>query len=116
MPIYGRQAFKVDGRFKFWGGLTVEAVGGGRGLMDMLFASTAKRGIRVIYGARVVGLIADDDGVRGVEVIHDGKRHSICAGAVVLGAGGFHANAEWRARYLGPDWDLAKPRRTCSRR
>ena len=26
-PIYGRQAFKVDGRFKFWGGLTVEAWG-----------------------------------------------------------------------------------------
>ena len=26
-PIWGRQAFKVDGRFKFWGGLTVEAWG-----------------------------------------------------------------------------------------
>ena len=25
VPIYGRQAFKIDGRFKFWGGLTVEA-------------------------------------------------------------------------------------------
>ena len=24
-PIYGRQAFKIDGKFKFWGGLTVEA-------------------------------------------------------------------------------------------
>ena len=30
VPIYGRQAFKVEGRFKFWGGLTVESVGGGR--------------------------------------------------------------------------------------
>ena len=29
VPIYGRQAFKIDGRFKFWGGLTVETVGGG---------------------------------------------------------------------------------------
>ncbi len=28
MPIYGRQAFKVNGKFTFWGGLTVEAVGG----------------------------------------------------------------------------------------
>src|SRR5437660_7659647 len=27
IPIYGRQAFKIEGRFKFWGGLTVEAVG-----------------------------------------------------------------------------------------
>src|SRR5690606_11101630 len=25
IPIYGRQAYKIDGRFKFWGGLTVEA-------------------------------------------------------------------------------------------
>ncbi len=30
-PIYGRQAFNVGGRFKFWGGLTVEAWGGGPG-------------------------------------------------------------------------------------
>ncbi len=27
VPIYGRQAFKVGGKFKFWGGLTVEAWG-----------------------------------------------------------------------------------------
>ena len=31
LPAYGRQAFKVDGKFKFWGGLTVEAYGGGPG-------------------------------------------------------------------------------------
>ena len=47
IPIYGRQAFKVDGKFKFWGGLTVEAVGGGPGLVDMLtkaaHASAASR-------------------------------------------------------------------------
>ena len=36
IPIYGRQAFKIDGKFKFWGGLTVEAVGGGPGLVKML--------------------------------------------------------------------------------
>jgi predicted oxidoreductase len=35
-PIYGCQAFKVDGKFKFWGGLTVEASGGGPGLVDAL--------------------------------------------------------------------------------
>ena len=36
MPIYGRQAYKVDGKFKFWGGLTVEAWGGGPGLVESL--------------------------------------------------------------------------------
>ena len=25
IPIYGRQAYKIDGKFKFWGGLTVES-------------------------------------------------------------------------------------------
>jgi len=30
----------------------------------------------------------------------------------VLAAGGFEANAEWRTRYLGPGWDLAKVRGT----
>ena len=35
-PIWGRQAFKVDGKFKFWGGLTVETWGGGPGLVDAL--------------------------------------------------------------------------------
>jgi tricarballylate dehydrogenase len=34
------------------------------------------------------------------------------AGAVVLASGGFQANAEWRARYLGVNWDLAKVRGT----
>src|SRR6202035_1051396 len=38
-PLSHRPAFKVDGRFRFWGGLTVEAVGGGLGLVDTLSAS-----------------------------------------------------------------------------
>jgi tricarballylate dehydrogenase len=28
----------------------------------------------------------------------------------VLAAGGYHANTAWRARYLGPGWDLARAR------
>src|SRR4051812_14661632 len=34
VPAYGRQAFKIDGRFVFWGGLTVDASGGGPGLVE----------------------------------------------------------------------------------
>jgi len=32
--------------------------------------------------------------------------------AVVLAAGGFQSNPEWRTRYLGPGWELAKVRGT----
>ena len=31
---------------------------------------------------------------------------------VVLACGGFEANREWRTRYLGPGWDMAKVRGT----
>src|SRR5438552_13925090 len=57
IPIYGRQAFKIEGKFKFWGGLTVESVGGGPGLINMLTESARKRGIEVHYAARAVDLL-----------------------------------------------------------
>ena len=111
-PIWGRQAFLVDGQFKFWGGLTVEAHGGGPGLVDGWTTAAHKAGIEVRYGARVLSLIADDDGVKGVRVRQDGRTTEVAADAVVLAAGGFQANVEWRTRYLGPGWDLAKVRGT----
>jgi len=110
MPIWGRQAFKVDGKFKFWGGLTVETYGGGPGLVESWTAIAARLGIEVLYGARAVSLIADDAGVRGVRVKQGGVTCDLPAKAVVLAAGGFQANTEWRTRYLGPGWDLAKVR------
>jgi tricarballylate dehydrogenase len=111
-PIYGRQAFKVDGKFKFWGGLTVESWGGGPGLVEGLTTAAKKNGITVAYEARAMGLIADDDGVKGVRVRHKGKTVEIAAKCVVLAAGGFQANTEMRTRYLGPGWELAKIRGT----
>ena len=112
VPMYGRQAFKIDGRFKFWGGLTVEAWGGGRGLIDTLHEAARRENVEVRYGARATELIRDDSGVHGARVRIDGKTVDITARAVVLASGGFEANAEWRARYLGPNWDLARVRGT----
>ena len=112
VPMFGRQAFKVDGRFKFWGGVAFEASGGGPGLIDMLHQAIAADGIEVLYRTRAMELIADDDGVRGVRVRHRGRSTDIACKAVVLASGGFEANAEWRTRYLGPGWELAKVRGT----
>ena len=111
-PIWGRQAFKVDGRFRFWGGMTVETSGGGPGLVDALTGAARKGGIEIWYRARALGLLADDHGVHGVRVRHDGKTLEARSKCVVLAAGGFQANAEMRARYLGPNWELAKVRGT----
>jgi tricarballylate dehydrogenase len=109
---WGRQAFNVGGKFKFWGGLTVEAVGGGPGLVDSLTQIARKKGIEIWYSARALSLLSDDDGVHGVVVKKSGKTLQVKAKAVVLAAGGFQANTEWRTRYLGPGWELAKVRGT----
>ena len=111
-PIYGRQAFKVDGRFKFWGGLTVEAWGGGPGLVDSERAIAQAKGIVTRYGCRVTDLITDSGKVVGVRVREDGQEHAISASSVVLACGGFESDPEMRACYLGPNWELAKVRGT----
>jgi tricarballylate dehydrogenase len=112
LPSYGRQAFKVDGRFKFWGGLAIEAAGGGPGLVEGLYNAAEREQIRVRYGVRVMSLLTEDARVVGVVLREGGKTVRVRAGAVVLACGGFEANAEWRTRYLGPGWDLAKVRGT----
>ncbi len=107
----GRQSFKVDNRFKFFGNLVVEAVGGGVGLSDMEFAAAEKMGVQTVYDTKAVRLLTDRMGrvtgltVRGPEGLQD-----IEASAVVLACGGFEANAEMRTRYLGAGWELAKVR------
>jgi tricarballylate dehydrogenase len=112
VPIYGRQAFKIGGRFKFWGGLTVESVGGGPGLVEFLTNSAEKAGIAIRYETRATDLLYDGAKVHGVVAKRGDEVTEIRGDAVVLACGGFEANPEWRTRYLGPGWDLAKVRGT----
>ncbi|MEX2449836.1 MAG: FAD-dependent tricarballylate dehydrogenase TcuA [Rhodospirillales bacterium] len=112
VPIYGRQAFEVNGIFKFWGGLALESWGGGEGLISQHRDIALKNGIEIVYGARVLNLIYDGDVVTGVRFKRNRKLEEIKAKAVVIAAGGFEANSEMRTRYLGPGWELAKVRGT----
>ncbi|MEO0730672.1 MAG: FAD-dependent tricarballylate dehydrogenase TcuA, partial [Pseudomonadota bacterium] len=109
-PIYGRQAFKVDGKFKFWGGLTLEAWGGGPGLVEAWTTIAKDKGVDVWYGARALELLTDGFAINGVKVRTESEMLDVKARSVVLAAGGFQANPEWRTRYLGPGWDIAKVR------
>jgi len=111
--MYGRQAYEVDGKFRFWGGMITEAIGGGEGLSEQLFAALPRMGIEVRYGTGGVGLLQDQTGrITGVRVRDNTGFHEIECGAVVLGSGGFEANAEMRTRYLGAGWEVAKVRGT----
>jgi tricarballylate dehydrogenase len=106
----GRQAFQVDGKFKFWGGLACHIWGGGKELIKALAARAAGSGIPLLYDTPAVALLQGDRGVAGVRVRHRGRLVDLRARAVILACGGFEASAEMRARYLGPGWDLAKVR------
>src|SRR3546814_8872607 len=44
-PAVGRQAFKVDGTFRFWGGLALHMNGGGQRLVQPLHGALAKAGV-----------------------------------------------------------------------
>ena len=112
MPMYGRQAFKVDGKFRFWGGLTVEAWGGGPGLVESLTASLGRHEIPLWYDTQVTGLIENNGAINGVRIRRAGETLEIRCRAVILACGGFEANAIWRTRYLGPGWELAPVRGT----
>ena len=114
IPSYQRQAFKTDGGgFRFWGGLAVEANGGGPGLVESLFDAVEKAGARISYGTRAVSLCREPgQGVTGVRCETDEGPLEVRAGAVILASGGFQSDTEMRARYLGPGWDLAKVRGT----
>ena len=70
-PSYGRQAFKVNGKYKFWGGLAVEAWGGGPGLVDLEHKAAVKAGIPIHYETAAVSLIEEDGVVRGVWTVSD---------------------------------------------
>src|SRR5918999_4133673 len=107
-PIWGRQAFKIDGKFKFWGGLTIEAWGGGPGLVEALTGIARRQGVDIWYRARARALLFDGFRVTGVRVKRRDAIVDVAARSVVLAAGGFQANPAWRTQYLGPDWDAAK--------
>src|SRR5712675_1413417 len=112
-PGLGRQAYQVDGKFKFWGGLALHIWGGGPELLKALYANVERRGIPILCETPAVSLVRERGRVVGVVAEGaGGEPVEIKAGAVVLACGSFESNPEMRARYLGPNWEIAKCRGT----
>jgi tricarballylate dehydrogenase len=110
VPRYGLYAFKQQGRYQFFGGTVVEANGGGRGLLDGEYKAALRQGVEIRYDSQAVELLGSRSRVDGVKIVTDDAEEIIAAKTVVLASGGFEANREWRTRYLGPGWDMAKVR------
>lgn len=95
-------AVKMGQKIKFPSGRVISVNDGGLGLVEMLFPTAEKKGIDIVYEARATGLNLDKKGrIAGVRVRTREGMVDFKGRAVVLAAGGFEANPEMRARYLG---------------
>ena len=110
---FNRQAYKVDGRFKFWGGMALKTNEGGKSLITDHQNAGRRHGVKVYYSTPAKRLVTSQSGaITGVVVEHKGVDTLINTRAVVLAAGGFEANPRMRSQYLGPNWDIARVRGT----
>ncbi|KAI4720610.1 hypothetical protein E4T48_03117 [Aureobasidium sp. EXF-10727] len=113
---FRRQAYVVQGRWKFWGGLALTVKDGGKGLIENLSEAVAKKGISTSFDTKVERLLLNREGsIAGVEVSNQGNADSksqLYAPSVILCAGGFEANRELRKAFMGPGWELAHVRGT----
>lgn len=66
--MYDRQAFKINGKFKFWGGLTVETLGGGPSLVDSLHKRASDLKIPIQFGTRMIDVNITSGKVCRIEV------------------------------------------------
>lgn len=111
--MYERQAYQDrDGGYRFWGGLAIGTVDGGKGLMATHAELAAAHGIDVRYSHHVTGLLTESGRVTGVRIGTGGRQREIGAQSVILAAGGFEANTAMRTEHLGPEWEHAKVRGT----
>ena len=107
-PIYSRQSFLKNGKYIFWGGLTLASENEGVGLFDQELAAFLSLGGEIHYNSPVTKLIFENHKVIGLLV--DNK--SVEADSVILASGGFEANDELRKLYIGDNWLKAKVRGT----
>src|SRR5882724_12988430 len=103
----------IDGRCYFEPGLVIHPVGGisgGLGQLGQWREIATRMGVEIRYESRVQELLGNDRRIEGVVVSDPNEEYEMRSGSIILCAGGFQANPEMRARYLGPNADLMKVR------
>lgn len=83
---FNRQAYKIDGRYKFWGGLCLKTEDGGKGLVLDHQRAAKREGIKVMYSTAAKSINLDTSGAFASLVATDktGKTITIRATAMVL--------------------------------
>lgn len=76
---------------------TAFVLGGGKSMMNALYATAMRRGVTIRYGAGVTEVTGD-----GIATIAcDGAFETVAARAVIACSGGYQANAQWLRRERG---------------
>jgi len=100
-------------RWRFPPGMLLRSRGEGLGLSNGLFSIAESLGIEIAYETKGLRLQTDSAGrIRGIAVRSPAGSGEVATPAVVLASGGFEANPELRARYLGVGWDTVTVRGT----
>ena len=103
----------VNGQWTFPGGVVIRAKHEGKGLSAAWFEASKNAEIEIRYGSGALKLIQNEKGkVIGVITKEDDGLKKLYSNSVILGCGGFEANSQMRAQYLGSPWDTAKVRGT----
>ncbi|EFQ36825.1 tricarballylate dehydrogenase [Colletotrichum graminicola] len=110
---FNRQAYEVDGRFKFWGGLCLKTEDGGKGLIADHLAAAKNSGVLLSWGTGLKGVKRQTECGQHrylATVLDEGVERIVSTNAIVFAAGGFESNPRMRSQYLGPGWDMAMVR------
>lgn len=108
---FHRQAYLVDGRQKFWGGMVLAVEDGGKGLMVAHHRALEESGVDVWFNTEAIELVLSNGRVSGLEVKKCDKTLTLEAASVILASGGFESSREMRHKYLGSEWVNARVRR-----
>ncbi len=100
----------VNGKRYFQPGMYLHPKGGGPGQLRMWTEIARNMGIDIRYRSKVVQLLGDYRRIEGVRVITPDEEYELTARSVICCSGGFQANPEMRARYLGQNTDFMKVR------
>ncbi len=101
VPIFERQAYKRQGKFYFWGGLTLAARGEGEGLVMSEKRIASSLGVEFRLKKRVKSLETEGGKLVGIRLDNN---QTILSKAVVISCGGFESSSELRAEHLGEEW------------
>jgi tricarballylate dehydrogenase len=76
-------------------------LGGGKAMINALYATAAKLGVTIGYDSEVVMLSFDDERGCEADIVHGGSIERVAAKTMVLCAGGHQANLGWLRESFG---------------